>query len=230
MTETGGGCVYDGVPLPGVRVRTTADGRVEIAGAVLASGYLDEPDGGPFAVEAGERWLRTSDRGRLDHGLQGVRLTVLGRVDDLINTGGVKVSPAAVERVAGPGVVVVGVPDDEWGELVTAVTTAGTSLAELRAAVSAELGAAHAPRALVHVDALPLRGPGKVDRLAVARLAREALADAGRHGVEQHSVEQHSADSHANDRHGVEQHSADRHANDRHGVDRHPGGPGRPIS
>lgn len=220
MTETGGGCVYDGVPLPGVRVRTTADGRVEIAGAMLASGYLDDADGGPFAVEAGERWLRTSDRGRLDRGTQGVRLTVLGRVDDLINTGAVKVSPTAVERLAGPGVVVVGVPDDEWGELVTAVTTAAGSLAELRAAVSAELGAAHAPRALVRVDALPLRGPGKVDRLAVVRLAREALAEPGRRGVERHGVKRH-----ANDGHGTE-----RHANDGHGVDRDPRGADRPIS
>ena len=188
MTETGGGCVYDGVPLPGVRVRTGVDGRVEIAGPMLASGYLDDPDGGPFVVEAGQRWLRTSDRGRLTPGPGGARLTVLGRVDDLINTGGVKVSPAAVERLAGPEVVVVGVPDPEWGELVTAVTTTAGSLAVLRATVSAELGAAHAPRALVRIDALPLRGPGKVDRSAVTRLARAALADPGRPGVERHGA------------------------------------------
>ncbi|WP_205739849.1 AMP-binding protein [Georgenia sp. SYP-B2076] len=199
MTETGGGCVYDGVPLPGVTVRTT-DQRVEISGPVLASGYLDDPaaDEAAFTTADGVRWLRTSDRGRLEHSAPGqaARLVVLGRMDDLINTGGVKVSPGAVERVLHehPGVgqvVVVGVPDDEWGELVTAVLTvapgaAAPALAELRALVAARLDSAQAPRALVVVPRLAERGPGKVDRIASARIAEAALREPHGSGVERH--------------------------------------------
>ncbi|UNX54428.1 o-succinylbenzoate--CoA ligase [Georgenia sp. TF02-10] len=180
MTETGGGCVYDGTPLPGARVDVAADGRVLLGGPMLAAGYLDDgaADAAAFITRGGERWLLTADRGEVVDG----RLRVLGRVDDVINTGGVKVSPAAVERVLGEvgEAVVVGVPDPEWGQVVTAVLAAGPRpappLAELRARVRRALGPAHAPRALVVVPELPLRGPGKVDRLAAARLAAAALA------------------------------------------------------
>ncbi|MFD1716465.1 AMP-binding enzyme [Georgenia deserti] len=184
MTETGGGCVYDGVPLPRVRVRLGEDDRVEIAGPVLAAGYLDGADPDAFVTSDGLRWHRTRDRGAfvVEGGRE--RLRVLGRVDDVVNTGGVKVSPAAVERLLGehPGVAevaVVGVGDEEWGELVTAVVVPRAServrLADLRETVRVELGAAHAPRVLVLTEALPLRGPGKVDRRATAHLAATAL-------------------------------------------------------
>ncbi|GAA4418307.1 o-succinylbenzoate--CoA ligase [Georgenia halophila] len=210
MTETGGGCVYDGVPLPGVRLRIGDGERVEISGPTLALGYLDDPDSGAFAEEAGVRWLRTQDRGELltdEHA--DVRLRVLGRADEAITTGGVTVSPTAVERVVveHPGVAevaVVGVADAEWGELVTAVVVpsaarADLTLTQLRALVTGRLGAAHAPRALVLVRELPLRGPGKVDRRGVARVAAKALEDPASHdggadrggggrGVERHAT------------------------------------------
>ncbi|HWS58581.1 MAG TPA: o-succinylbenzoate--CoA ligase [Actinotalea sp.] len=200
MTETCGGCVYDGLPLPGVRVELD-DGAVRVAGPVLARGYLPEPgadtsarDGAPLGAPAGAdepfveldgvRWLRTADLGRLQDG----RLQVLGRRDDVVVSGGVKVHPAAVEAVlaAVPGVAevcVVGLPDDEWGQEVTAVVVpgpqGGPSLVRLREAVSRTLGSAAAPRRLVLVDALPHRGPGKVDRTA-------ASAIAARHHSDQH--------------------------------------------
>ncbi|WP_166518222.1 AMP-binding protein, partial [Candidatus Blastococcus massiliensis] len=114
MTETAGGCVYDGVPLDGVSVRVT-DGGVELAGPVLASGYRLDPEGTVAAFADG--WFRTRDAGRLDDG----RLTVLGRLDDVVITGGVNVAPGAVEVALRehPGVadaVVVGRPDPEWGQ------------------------------------------------------------------------------------------------------------------
>ena len=93
MTETAGGCVYDGAPLDGVRVRVT-DGGVELAGPVLASGYRLDPDATAAAFEGG--WFRTRDAGELD--AEG-RLTVLGRLDDVLISGGVNVAPAAVEAV-----------------------------------------------------------------------------------------------------------------------------------
>jgi len=185
MTETCGGCVYDGHPLDGVLVDLETDGRVLLGGPVLASGYLGRPDldAEAFVTRRGERWLRTSDLGGLDDtGL----LQITGRADDVIITGGMKVSPTAVEQVLAEldgvaEVCVVGLSDDEWGQSVTAVLVlrAGAvapTLATVRAMTAERIGAPSAPRGLVVVDHLPLRGPGKTDRRAVARLARELLA------------------------------------------------------
>ena len=174
MSETAGGCVYDGVPLRDVRVRLV-DGVIELGGPTLATGYRLRPDLTAQAFAA-DGWFRTSDLGRLD----GDHLTVLGRVDDVINTGGEKVPAAAVERVlcARPGVgeaCVVGVPDPEWGERVVALVVPDGSppaAADLQAAVRAELGAAAAPKEIRFAAELPLRGPGKIDRSAVRAALR----------------------------------------------------------
>jgi len=173
MTETSGGCVYDGVPLPGVSIVLADDGRIELGGPVVADGYLDDGRQ-PFRVTEGMRWFTTSDTGDID--AEG-RLHVHGRADDVLVSGGVNVHPAHVERLlAGVAeeVLVVGVPDEEWGQLVTAVVTGATTLRQLRDAVG---GGPQAPRALVRVAQIPTRGPGKPDRLAAAALAAAALAD-----------------------------------------------------
>ncbi|MBB4686576.1 o-succinylbenzoate--CoA ligase [Amycolatopsis jiangsuensis] len=168
MSETASGCVYDGLPLDGVRVEPDASERLWIAGDVLAHGYRLSPE--LTAESFRDGWFRTSDRGRL---LPDGRVEVLGRADDVINTGGVKVSAAAVERVLGgcPGVrdaCVVGLPDPEWGEAVVALVVAGQADPDgLRAAVRAELGAAATPKRVEFTAELPLRGPGKIDRTAV---------------------------------------------------------------
>ena len=130
------------------------------------------------------RWVRSSDLGEL--GATG-RVVVLGRADDVIVTGGVKVAPEPVEAIvaAVPGirdVCVVGLADGSWGEQVVAVVVvepgvAVPELEDLRARVTKLLGAAHAPRAVVALDALPTRGPGKVDRRATATAAAERLAE-----------------------------------------------------
>lgn len=197
MSETGGGCVYDGVPLDGVNLRiespdASGAGRIVISGPVLAEARLD---GGAsassaraasstssffFARDGALRELITGDRGRL---LPDGRLEVLGRLDDVIVTGGVKVEPAYVEAVLSglEGVAracVVGVPDDVWGSAVVAVVVprAGARLdaRALRASARARLDGAHSPKRVLVVDDLPLRGPGKVDRREVARLAAAA--------------------------------------------------------
>jgi O-succinylbenzoic acid--CoA ligase len=162
MSETAGGCVYDGEPLRGVSVRT--DDVIEISGPVLALGYRGSAE--PFG-----EWFRTGDLGRLRDG----RLEVLGRADDVIVTGGEKVPPVLVERALATvdGVLeacVVGVPDDEWGQVVAAaVVVRGTepSPAELKAAVAEAVGRVAVPKLVRFVHELPLRGPGKVDRTAV---------------------------------------------------------------
>lgn len=175
MTETSGGCVYDGEPLDGVRVGVV-DGRIRIAGPVLATRYLDTP-AQPFVTTEGQRWLLTHDLGSWVGG----RLRVRGRADDVIISGGVNVNPHEVEESlsALPGRwVVVGVPDDAWGSRVVAVTDGPASLADARAA-TAGLPPAGRPRGLVHLAELPLRPSGKVDRRQAARLAGARLA-AGR--------------------------------------------------
>jgi O-succinylbenzoic acid--CoA ligase len=171
MSETASGCVYEGVPLDGVRVRLGDGGRVEIAGPVLAHGYRLRPELTASTFAGG--WFRTNDHGRLRDG----RLEVLGRLDDVINTGGVKVPAATVEHAltACPGVraaCVVGLPDPEWGQRVVAalVVYDEPDLDRLRAAVREAAGAAGVPKRFEIVPELPLRGPGKVDRAAVRAL------------------------------------------------------------
>jgi O-succinylbenzoic acid--CoA ligase len=129
--ETCGGCIYDGYPLEGSAVRIAEDGHILLGGDTIAAGYLDAPDQGAdvFFEEDGVRWYRTSDLGSLD---ADGRLTVLGRADDVIITGGVKVSAAHVqeELEKSDGVsaaFVAGVPSAEWGQAVAAyVAVSGT--------------------------------------------------------------------------------------------------------
>ena len=175
MTETAGGCVYSGRPLDGVRVRVT-DG-VELAGPTLALGYRLDPAATEAAFTDG--WFRTRDAGTLD---ADGRLTVTGRLDDVVITGGVNVAPAAVEAALRehPDVidaVVFGRPDAEWGHrLVAAVVPAPgrtPELAALREWVAARLGRPAAPRRLRLLDAVPLLHTGKPDRRAVAALPPE---------------------------------------------------------
>jgi O-succinylbenzoic acid--CoA ligase len=175
MTETAGGCVYDGQPLDGVRVRVT-DG-VELAGPTLALGYRLDPAATEAAFTDG--WFRTRDAGTLD---ADGRLTVTGRLDDVVISGGVNVAPAAVEAALRehPDVadaVVFGRPDETWGQRVVATVVpapgATPDLNALREWVAARLGRPAAPRQLHVLDALPLLHTGKPDRRAVAALTPE---------------------------------------------------------
>jgi len=173
MTETCGGCVYDGVPLDGVRAEVRDDGRIWINGPVLFSGYLR----GPRAPADG--WFRTGDLGALDGA---GRLTVRGRADDVINTGGHKVVPGEVAAAlqACPGVrdaAVVGQPDPEWGERVVAVVVPADpgdppALELLRSHVRERLPRYAIPSRIVMVDAVPMLPSGKHD---IVRLRQELL-------------------------------------------------------
>jgi len=170
MSETAGGCVYDGTPLDGVTVELDG-GRIVLGGPTLADGYLGQPEETAAVFRDGR--FHTSDLGRIQDG----RLEVLGRIDDVIVTGGEKVAPAAVEAVltAQPGIraaCVVGVPDPEWGQVVAAalVVDPGTDTDAAVAAVQTELGRAGVPRRLRTVAGIPQRGIGKPDRVAVADL------------------------------------------------------------
>jgi len=179
-SETAGGCVYDGAPLAGVEVRVV-DGEVQLSGPTLAEGYLGDPErtAAAFLQEPGRRWYRTGDAGEWD----GRRLAVTGRLDDVVVTGGEKVSLGLVERavqaIGGLGqALVVRAADPEWGEVPVVVTTTPVDLAAVRDAVGAALGRAAAPRRAVVVREIPLLPSGKPDRRAlqarVAALGRRA--------------------------------------------------------
>lgn len=170
MSETAGGCVYDGLPLDGVQIRLD-DSRIVLGGAVLAKGYRNPVRPDPFA-EPG--WFRTDDLGIIDD--SGV-LRVLGRVDDAISTGGLTVLPQLVETAVSshPAVaecVVFGVPDDRLGQrvvaaLVPAPGTDAPTVADLRDHVTQTLDSTAAPREIHVLAELPRRGIGKVDRRAL---------------------------------------------------------------
>jgi o-succinylbenzoate---CoA ligase len=184
MTETCGGCVYDGIPLDGTQVAIRSDehdspdesGRIWISGPVLFSGYLGQT-ADPAALRDG--WFRTGDLGWLD---SSGRLVVRGRADDVINTGGHKVVPGEVAAVLQtcPGVrdvAVVGQPDPEWGERVIAVVVPADqadppALELLRLHVRQRLPRYAAPSRVVLVDAVPMLPSGKHD---IVRLRQELL-------------------------------------------------------
>jgi len=180
MTETCGGCVYDGLPLDGVRVAIrdeagapAGDGRIWIGGPVLFTGYRRG------APAPGDGWFRTGDLGSFD---RSGRLRVRGRADDVINTGGHKVVPGEVaaalqtcRKVA--DVAVVGQPDPDWGERVVAVVVPADpadppTLKLLRLHVQERLPRYAAPSRVVVVDAVPVLPSGKHD---IARIRRDVL-------------------------------------------------------
>jgi len=181
MTETAGGCVYDGLPLDGVAVAVDSTGRIRIAGPTVFSGYLGQPDETARVLSDG--WFITADRGRIgDDGL----LVVLGRTDDVVVSGGVnialpQVSARLLEHPDVTGALAVGVPDDEWGAAVVAfVVTAGWtahSADNLRGWVAAGLGRAYAPRRVVWIAEIPMLANGKPDRQALSHQARALVAD-----------------------------------------------------
>ena len=217
--ETAGGCVYSGVALPGVRLRVVpedagladspvvagaeAAGRIWLGGEHLASGYMGDSarTASHFFVDAhGCRWYRTDDYGSLVPPASNTSeddsasvLSVLGRSDDVIITGGVKVSSHAVAAVleSHPAVreaAVAGVPDARWGAAVIAAVTlrnlpehygadAAETAGQLQQLCGAQLGAAGVPKVVRIVPDFPAASTGKPDRLAIYSMLCKAHAE-----------------------------------------------------
>lgn len=154
MAETAGGCVYDGQPLDGVSVRIAEDGRIQISGPTLAQDVADSDD-----------WYTTSDLGVIEGG----KVRVLGRVNRVLNSGGLKVSLDLIEEaVRGIGGVVeaavIAVPDFQWGERAAVVYIGSPEVADFIAADAlSQLGPAAKPVRVVRVDAIPRLSSGKTD-------------------------------------------------------------------
>jgi o-succinylbenzoate---CoA ligase len=174
LTETCGGIAYDGVPLDGTDVRIAEDGTVEVTGSTLMEGYRLDPaaTGAAFTTDG---WLRTGDLGSFEDG----RLTVFGRADDAIRTGGETVWPDEVERGLAThpkvtDVAVAGRPDLEWGARVEAFVVPARiddppTLEELRLHGADRLARFKLPRAIHLVTSIPRTASGKVRRGALDR-------------------------------------------------------------
>ncbi|MFF2050685.1 AMP-binding protein [Leifsonia sp. NPDC058194] len=185
-SETAGGCVYDGVPIGTTTVREVG-GLLEIGGPTLAEGYLGDEGRtrATFHEADGHRWYRTGDLGRVDDG----RVTVFGRADNVIISGGEKVLLDSVELTVRsiPGLdaaIVVASDDDEWGQVPVVVVAADArrwagpdALRKVRSTVAERVGRAAAPARIVAVDQLPLLSSGKPDRRAAALIVADTDAD-----------------------------------------------------
>jgi o-succinylbenzoate---CoA ligase len=175
LSETGGGCVHDGKPFLGVEISISTNGEILVKGSVVMRGYHDDP---PATRQAftDDGWLRTGDLGRIS--AEGL-LYVGDRINDIVVTGGVNVSPTAVEAVivehpAVEDVCVTGVADGQWGERVIAfiVPRPGVkppTLEELRTFSSDRLTAAELPRELRIIASVPRSPGGKLLRRHLQR-------------------------------------------------------------
>lgn len=175
MSETCGGCVYDGVPLDGVELRLDERGQVLISGPVLFDGYAD-PEATAAVMQDG--WFMTADLGEIVDG----RLRITGRSDDVVISGGINIAlpavTAALRQLDGVrDAIAVAVDDSEWGSRVVAclvpadtVCLDGLRLDQVRDAVEQSgLPRTWAPREVRLLDELPLLPGGKIDRQRLQR-------------------------------------------------------------
>ncbi len=159
-----------GRTMPGHDIRLDAGGRLQVRGPQVMRSYLDGS-----GIDA-DGWLTTGDLGRID---AAGRLTILGRADDMLISGGRNVHPQEIESclAACPGVLdvaVTGRPDPVWGDLIVALVVGSVTPDELLAHARGLLPSAALPRQIHAVDRLPRNATGKLERPALRRLAAEA--------------------------------------------------------
>lgn len=174
-TETSGGCVYEGYPLDGVRLRIEG-GEVQVSGPMLADGYVDARgalvENQVFIVDRGIRWYRSGDLGRLS--AEG-ELTITGRADRVFISGGVNVSLDRLETVLRtvPGLeraVAIAVPNERWGQASVVFVAGGRNRAPESAALGA--GPAGQPTAVTEFGTESVSSRER-ELLAAARAAAE---------------------------------------------------------
>lgn len=170
MTETCGGCVYDGKALSGVEVAINNQGVIKIRGDVMASDYLNSSN----LFELHDGWFTSNDLGEIKDG----KLTVLGRSDDVIISGGENLSLMAIEAVLSvrfPDMecAAFGVNDPQWGQALHIAIVGTANENEISLYLEGALGQIAKPKGIHSIESLPLLGIGKVDRLTLARMVRD---------------------------------------------------------
>lgn len=166
MTEMCGGCVYNQKPLDGVEVKISNEGLIQLTGPMIASGYLNED--GKIEKEFESGWFKSRDIGELNAGL----LKILGRSDEVIISGGEKISLVEVEdsiRKVLPNVDVIafGLPDDKWGEKLCIASTFKINQEELKL----KLRNLVTPKEMFVFESIPKTSMEKLDRRAAIELA-----------------------------------------------------------
>jgi len=166
MSEMSGGCIYNNEPLASVEVEVDETGLIRLRGPMMAHGYLNRPDLWHEATSDG--WFTTNDLGTLIDG----RLHITGRADDIIISGGEKISLSAVDAVlnnhfAPQQFIAVGVPDLEWGTKLCIASDSEINLEATREVLRSKMGNHASPKAFLTLPALPMRGIGKPNRDAV---------------------------------------------------------------
>ena len=165
MTEMSGGCIYNSLPLPGVEMRIDINGLINLKGPMIATSYLGDKESTQKYFKDG--WFITSDIGEIENN----KLKIIGRSDDLIISGGEKISAIKVEALIRSHypdleIVVIGIPDIEWGQalrVVVAGENRGLTLAQIRDIVGVQIGRFAAPRSLLYLEKIPMIGIGKPD-------------------------------------------------------------------
>lgn len=170
MTETTGGCIYDGAPLEGTSFEIGSDGRIRISGNCLASGYLGARKLWQESFDG--KWFTTSDLGAIENG----KLRVISRIDDVVVTGGENISLIAIENAIKKAflksdVAAFSVNDSEWGNAIH-LAIAGELIAEekIQETIQTALGRAAKPKVIHFLDKIPLSSLGKVDRQALIEM------------------------------------------------------------
>lgn len=163
MSEMSGGCVYDGGPLENVGVRISQNGNIQLSGPMMASGYLNAPDAWTASIDG--EWFTTSDIGKFSNN----KLTVTGRSDDQIISGGEKISLGTVEKLlalhfSDQEFMAIGVPDLEWGTKLIVASNFPINVDEVRRIIKSELGSHAVPKDFITINELPRTSLGKLDR------------------------------------------------------------------
>jgi O-succinylbenzoic acid--CoA ligase len=166
MTEMSGGCVYNNKPLEGVKFEVDNNSLIKINGPMMAMGYLSS-DGTikPFEKNG---WFESSDLGEINSGL----LKVIGRADEVIISGGEKISLPFVEsqiKKIFPDVplILFSIPDQLWGEKLCIGSIKNLSLEE----IGSKLGPIYKPKSFFLFDEIPTTTIGKPDRMHAKNLA-----------------------------------------------------------
>jgi len=164
-SETSGGLVYNGTALPGVHL-AEHDSRIWVSGPMLSDGYLDSPEATAehFVHHDSRRWYVTDDLGTVT----GHRLSIIGRVDDVINSGGIKLSASKIDGILEEfftQTLVLSVPDSQWGQSVGFAYSGPTRTEDAFEAVRRTLGKEAVPKHVRHYpNGLPQLPNGKFDR------------------------------------------------------------------
>ena len=146
-TETCGGCIYNNQPLEGVSVQIDQTGLLQVAG--------------PMVFESG--WYTTSDLAEIKDG----KVFILGRVDDVIISGGENISLVSIEKLLGEDFIAFGVPDDLWGSKLCLASTSKIDVARVSKLITENIGKHAVPKEFVVISEIPLMGIGKPDRVTL---------------------------------------------------------------